>query len=161
MFKINSFKTSGEDKFLPINNVRASVRINRITVSQPHVIIKKHVNSDSNGLFSIGIDNTTKTRRPQPRSNTKNDKVPSTSKSSCIKNKEIKVEEHHMNLLLSKNKIHISSRCNKVKLAIQNNKFEVRYAMCCSKHMNGNLKHLISFVWKSLGTVRFGNDHVA
>nr|GEU41710.1 retrovirus-related Pol polyprotein from transposon TNT 1-94 [Tanacetum cinerariifolium] len=32
---------------------------------------------------------------------------------------------------------------------------------CCSKHMIGNLKLLINFVWKFLGTVRFGNDHVA
>ncbi|GJZ34845.1 retrovirus-related pol polyprotein from transposon TNT 1-94, partial [Tanacetum coccineum] len=31
----------------------------------------------------------------------------------------------------------------------------------CSKHMIGNLKLLINFVWKFLGTVRFGNDHVA
>ncbi|GJT39272.1 hypothetical protein Tco_0939137 [Tanacetum coccineum] len=29
------------------------------------------------------------------------------------------------------------------------------------KHMTGNLKLLINFVWKFLGTVRFGNDHVA
>ncbi|GKE14908.1 retrovirus-related pol polyprotein from transposon TNT 1-94, partial [Tanacetum coccineum] len=31
----------------------------------------------------------------------------------------------------------------------------------CSKHMTGNLKHLINFIWKFLGTIRFGNDHVA
>nr|GFB07055.1 integrase, catalytic region, zinc finger, CCHC-type, peptidase aspartic, catalytic [Tanacetum cinerariifolium] len=31
----------------------------------------------------------------------------------------------------------------------------------CSKHMTGNLKLLINFVWKFLGTVRFGNVHVA
>nr|GFC29111.1 integrase, catalytic region, zinc finger, CCHC-type, peptidase aspartic, catalytic [Tanacetum cinerariifolium] len=31
----------------------------------------------------------------------------------------------------------------------------------CSKHMTGNLKLLINFVWKFLGTVRSGNDHVA
>nr|GEZ83916.1 ribonuclease H-like domain-containing protein [Tanacetum cinerariifolium] len=31
----------------------------------------------------------------------------------------------------------------------------------CSKHMTGNLKLLINFVWKFMGTVRFGNDHVA
>nr|GEX90274.1 hypothetical protein [Tanacetum cinerariifolium] len=91
MFKINSFKTSREDKFMPINKVRASVRINQITVSQPHVIIKKHVNSDSNGLFSIGIDNTTKTRRPQPRSNTKNDKVPSASKSRNLQSNSFQI----------------------------------------------------------------------
>nr|GFA16286.1 hypothetical protein [Tanacetum cinerariifolium] len=32
---------------------------------------------------------------------------------------------------------------------------------CCSKHMTGNLKLLINFVWKFTGTVRFENDHVA
>nr|GFC69607.1 retrovirus-related Pol polyprotein from transposon TNT 1-94 [Tanacetum cinerariifolium] len=31
----------------------------------------------------------------------------------------------------------------------------------CSKHMTGNLKLLINFVWKFMETVRFGNDHVA
>ncbi|GJV56804.1 retrovirus-related pol polyprotein from transposon TNT 1-94 [Tanacetum coccineum] len=51
-----------------------------------------------------GVDNTSKTRRPQPRSNTKNDRVPSASKSNGLKNKEAKVEEHHRNLLLSNNK---------------------------------------------------------
>nr|GEV23421.1 putative reverse transcriptase domain-containing protein [Tanacetum cinerariifolium] len=69
MFRINHFKPSREDKYVP-NKVRESVRINLITVSQPHVITKKDVNSDSNGLSSTGVDNTAKTRRPQPRSNT-------------------------------------------------------------------------------------------
>ncbi|GJS56955.1 hypothetical protein Tco_0651739 [Tanacetum coccineum] len=31
----------------------------------------------------------------------------------------------------------------------------------CSKHITGNLKLLINFILKFLGTVRFGNDHVA
>nr|GEV61207.1 hypothetical protein [Tanacetum cinerariifolium] len=31
----------------------------------------------------------------------------------------------------------------------------------CSKHMTRNLKLLINFVWKFLGTIRFGNDHIA
>nr|GFA96050.1 hypothetical protein [Tanacetum cinerariifolium] len=31
----------------------------------------------------------------------------------------------------------------------------------CSKHMTGNIKLLINFFWKFMGTVRFGNDHVA
>ncbi|GJT82678.1 hypothetical protein Tco_1057020 [Tanacetum coccineum] len=65
-----------------------------------------------------GLDNTSKTRKPQPRSNTKNDRVPYESKSSCINNKEVEVEEHPRNLLLSKNKKHMSSECNNVKLAI-------------------------------------------
>ncbi|GJZ11472.1 hypothetical protein Tco_0546231 [Tanacetum coccineum] len=68
------FKPSREEKYVP-NKVRASVRTNPITVSQPHVVTKKEVNSDSNGLSSTGVDNTAKTRRPQPRSNTKNDRV--------------------------------------------------------------------------------------
>nr|GEV73898.1 hypothetical protein [Tanacetum cinerariifolium] len=130
MFRIDPRKTSREDKFVPINKVRASVGANPITVSQPHVITKKVFNSDSNGFFSIGVGITTKTRRPQPRSNTKNDRFPFASKSSHIKNKEVEVEEHHRNLLLSKNKKHMSSECNNIKLAILNDKYEVVCAMC-------------------------------
>ncbi|GJW22215.1 retrovirus-related pol polyprotein from transposon TNT 1-94 [Tanacetum coccineum] len=91
MFRINPSKTSREDKFMHINKVRASIRANPITISQPHVITKKHVNSDS---------------------------------------KEFEVEEHHRNLLLFKNKKHMSSECNNVKLAIRNDKFNVICAMC-------------------------------
>ncbi|GJU60813.1 retrovirus-related pol polyprotein from transposon TNT 1-94 [Tanacetum coccineum] len=120
MFRINPSKTSREDKFVPINKRRASVRTNPTTVSQPQVIAKKKVNSDSNSLSSTGVNNTVKTRRPQPRSNTKNDRVTSMSKSSCSKNKEIEVEEHHRNLLLSMKMKHMSSECNNVKLAIRN-----------------------------------------
>ncbi|GJU15915.1 hypothetical protein Tco_1143881 [Tanacetum coccineum] len=126
MFRINPFKNSREEK-LP---TKASVRTHPITVSQPHVIIKKVINSDSNGFSSTGVDITTKTRRPQPRSNTKNDRVPSASKSSRIKNKEVEVEVHPRNLLLSKNKKHMSSECNNIKLAIQNDKYEIVCAMC-------------------------------
>ncbi|GJY41542.1 hypothetical protein Tco_0428812, partial [Tanacetum coccineum] len=31
----------------------------------------------------------------------------------------------------------------------------------CSKHMTGNHSYLMNFVSKFLGTVRFGNDHIA
>nr|GEW91222.1 retrovirus-related Pol polyprotein from transposon TNT 1-94 [Tanacetum cinerariifolium] len=31
----------------------------------------------------------------------------------------------------------------------------------CSRHMTGNLKLLINFIWKFMRTVHFGNDHVA
>ncbi|GJT82746.1 retrovirus-related pol polyprotein from transposon TNT 1-94 [Tanacetum coccineum] len=129
MFRINLYKPSREEKYVP-NKVRASVKTNPITISQPHVITKKDVNSDSNGLSSTGVDNTAKTRRPQPKSNTKNDRVSSASKSSCSKNKEVEVEEHPRNLLLSKNKKHMSYKCNNVKLAIRNDKSEVVCAMC-------------------------------
>nr|GEV12921.1 retrovirus-related Pol polyprotein from transposon TNT 1-94 [Tanacetum cinerariifolium] len=93
MFRINPFKTFREEKHVP-NTVSASNRKKSITVLQPPVFTKKDVNSDLNGLSSTAVDNT-KTRRPQPRSNTKHDRVPSTSKSSRSKNKEAEVEEHH------------------------------------------------------------------
>nr|GEX91525.1 hypothetical protein [Tanacetum cinerariifolium] len=162
------------------------------------------------------------TRRSQPRRKTKNDRVPSVSKSSQSKNKEAKVEEHHRNLLLSKNNKQIPSACNNIKIDSQDVISKVVYAMCkkclisvnhdkclsknvngknscgknqkakisvkeiqkkyqpkvskpekviqiclwcvdsgCSKHMTGNLKLIINFIWKFMGTVRFGNDHVA
>ncbi|GKB26289.1 hypothetical protein Tco_0865690, partial [Tanacetum coccineum] len=88
LFRINHFKPSREEKFVP-NKVRVSIRTNPITVSQPHVITKKGVNSNLNCLSSTGVDNTAKTRRPQPRRNTKCDRVLYASKSSCIKNKEV------------------------------------------------------------------------
>nr|GFA22794.1 retrovirus-related Pol polyprotein from transposon TNT 1-94 [Tanacetum cinerariifolium] len=48
------------------------------------------------------------------------------------------------------------------KLAASSNS-ESRYDCSngCSKHMIGNLKLLINFVWKFMGTVHFKNDHVA
>nr|GEZ00837.1 retrovirus-related Pol polyprotein from transposon TNT 1-94 [Tanacetum cinerariifolium]GEZ01016.1 retrovirus-related Pol polyprotein from transposon TNT 1-94 [Tanacetum cinerariifolium] len=126
---INPFKTSREEKHVP-NTVRASARTKPITVSQLPVFTKKDVNSNSNGLSSTGLDNT-KTRRPHPRCNTKNDRVPSTFKSSQSKNKEV---------------IQLCLWC---------------VDSGCSKHMTGNLKLLMNFVWKFMGTVRFENDHVA
>nr|GEW01229.1 retrovirus-related Pol polyprotein from transposon TNT 1-94 [Tanacetum cinerariifolium] len=128
MSRINPSKTSREEKKVS-NTVSASARTKPITVSQTHVITKKDVNSDLNGLSSTGVDNT-KTRRPQPRSNTKHDKVPSTSKSSRTKNKEAEVEEHHRNLLLSKNNKHISSACNNIKIDSQDVISKVVCAMC-------------------------------
>ncbi|GKD68026.1 hypothetical protein Tco_1322116, partial [Tanacetum coccineum] len=119
-----------EEKHVPNKRIKASVRINPITVSQPHVITKKVVNFDSNGFSSTRVYITTKTRRPQPRRNTKNDRVPYVSKSSRIKNKEVEIEEHPRNLLLSKNKKHMSSECNNVKLSIRNDKSKIVCAMC-------------------------------
>nr|GEW24408.1 Gag-Pol polyprotein [Tanacetum cinerariifolium] len=128
MFKINPFKTSREEKHVP-NTVSAIARTKPITVSQPPVITKKNVNSDLNGLSSTGVDNT-KTKRPQSRSNIKHDRVPSVSKSSRSKNKEAEVEEHHRNLLLSKNNKHISSACNNIKIDSQDIISKVVCAMC-------------------------------
>nr|GFB59207.1 hypothetical protein [Tanacetum cinerariifolium] len=85
MFRISHDKVSREEKKVP-NTVSASSRTKPITVLQHSVITKENVNSDLNGLSSTGLENT-KTRRPQPRSNTKNDRVLSASKSSRSMNK--------------------------------------------------------------------------
>nr|GEV16935.1 Gag-Pol polyprotein [Tanacetum cinerariifolium] len=87
-------------------------------------------------------------------------RVPSASKSSEAK-KNVTIEDHRKTLLLSENLKTMSSDCNNIKLAIQNDKSEIVCGTCCSKHMTGNIKLLINFVWKFLGTVRFGNDHIA
>nr|GFB88599.1 hypothetical protein [Tanacetum cinerariifolium] len=128
MFRISPDKVFRDAKKVP-NTVSASSRTKPITVSQPNVITKKNVNSDLNGLSSTGLDNT-KTRRPQPRSNTKNDRVPYVSKSSRSKNKKAKVEEHHRNLLLFKNNEHISSACNNSKIDSQDVISKVVCAKC-------------------------------
>nr|GFB94948.1 hypothetical protein [Tanacetum cinerariifolium] len=128
MFRINPTKTSREEKYVP-NRVSASTRTKSIIVSQPHVITKKDVNSDLNGLSSTGVDST-KTRRPQPKSNTKIDRVSSASKSSRSKNKEAEVEEHHRNLQISKDNKHISSACNNIKTDSQEVISNAVYAMC-------------------------------
>ncbi|GKA99615.1 hypothetical protein Tco_0827609 [Tanacetum coccineum] len=174
MFRINPFKNSREEKFVPNKPTKASFRTNPITVSQPHVIIKKVVDSDSNGFSFTGVDITTKTRGPQSRRNTKNDRVPCASKISRIKNKEVEVEDHPRNLLLSKNKKHISSECNYIKLAIRNDNSEIVCAMCKQclitanhdacvlNYVNGmNSRRKKQKANKFFGTIRFGNDHVA
>nr|GEZ98819.1 integrase, catalytic region, zinc finger, CCHC-type, peptidase aspartic, catalytic [Tanacetum cinerariifolium] len=98
---------------------------------------------------------TARTRRPQPKGNTKNAKVPSASKSSEVK-KIVTVEDRRRTLLLFKNRANQKRhRTQVVQICL----------WCvdsgCSKHMTGNIKLLINFVWKFLGTVCFGNDHIA
>nr|GFC20587.1 hypothetical protein [Tanacetum cinerariifolium] len=147
MFRISHNKVSREAKKVP-NTLSASSRTKLITVSQPSVITKKDMNSNLNGLSSTRLDNT-KTRRPQTRSNTKNDRVPSESKSSQSMNKQVKVEEQHRNLLLFKKNKHISSKCNNSKIDSQDviSKFvcvvckkclnSVNHDVCLSNYVNG------------------------
>nr|GEX53034.1 hypothetical protein [Tanacetum cinerariifolium] len=134
--------------------------------------LSKPVTSNSIPVRLLGVDNTAKTKRPQLRSNTKNDSVYSASKSSCFKIKEVEVEEHHMNLLLFKNKKHMSSECNNVKLAIWNDKYKVVYAMCHSnifmvrrlrmfKAHDRQSEASYKFRLEVLGNRPLWNDHVA
>nr|GEW30981.1 integrase, catalytic region, zinc finger, CCHC-type, peptidase aspartic, catalytic [Tanacetum cinerariifolium] len=71
-----------------------------------------------------------RTRRPQPKGNTRNAWILSASKSSKVK-KNVTVEDHHRTLLLSKNQKTMSFECNNIKLAIRNDKSEIVYDTCC------------------------------
>nr|GEU37032.1 hypothetical protein [Tanacetum cinerariifolium] len=107
IFRINPFKASRVDNFVPNKHVKASIRTKPITVSQPHVITKNDENSKTNGFSPKDVKSATRTRRPQPRNNTKSDKVPFKSKSSCLSNNLEKIEENHKNLQSSSNKKHV------------------------------------------------------
>nr|GEU39998.1 hypothetical protein [Tanacetum cinerariifolium] len=74
IFRMNPFKASRVENFVPNKHVKPSVRTKPITVSQPHVITKNDVNSKTNGFSPKDVKSTTRTRRPQPRNNPKNDK---------------------------------------------------------------------------------------
>nr|GEV10825.1 retrovirus-related Pol polyprotein from transposon TNT 1-94 [Tanacetum cinerariifolium] len=214
MFKINPSQTSRVD-LVPNKQSSTSIRTNSITNSQRHVTFKENVSFDTVNASFTGLVHTARTRRPQPKGNTKNARVPSASKSSEVK-KNVIVEDHRRTLLLSKNQKTMSSECNNIKLAIRNDKSKIvcgNYKQClvtanhdacllssvnalnshannlcanvppsanqkrhrtqvlqiclwcvdsgCSKHMTGNIKLLIKFVWKFLGTISFRNDHIA
>nr|GFA29935.1 hypothetical protein [Tanacetum cinerariifolium] len=234
MFRINPSKNSREEKHMP-NTVSASTRLKPITVSKPHVITKKDVNSDINCLSSTGVDNT-KTRRPQPRSNTKNDRdviskvvcamcnkcLISVNHDECLRNyvngKNSHGKKQKSKVSLNENQMKYQPKVTKPKKVgtlerlatpkpkksrlllrwsptsrlfdqegkiVKSSESESQYACSngynactsnilepkikrfpnstsgCSKHMTGNLKLLINFVWKFMGTVCFRNDHVA
>ncbi|GJV14281.1 hypothetical protein Tco_1359604 [Tanacetum coccineum] len=108
--------------FLVIETLLPYLKTKPITVTQPHVITKQYVNSNINGLPSIGLKSTAEIKRPQPRSNPKNHRIPSVSKISCLSNNIEKVEEHHKNLQFFKTPNHMSSEGNDIKLAIRNEK---------------------------------------
>nr|GEY31952.1 hypothetical protein [Tanacetum cinerariifolium] len=86
-------------------------------IEKPHVITKKYVNSNINGLPFTRVKSTAKTRRPQSRSNSKNDRIPSASKSSCLSNNLEKVEGHHKTILFSKTPNHSHQKVYKTSKA--------------------------------------------
>nr|GEU66353.1 hypothetical protein [Tanacetum cinerariifolium] len=80
IFRMNHFKASRVDNFVPNKHVKASVRTKPIIVSQPHVITKNDVNSKTNSFSPKDVKSTT-----QP-------------KSSQLSNNLEKIEEKHKNL---------------------------------------------------------------
>nr|GEU78205.1 hypothetical protein [Tanacetum cinerariifolium] len=95
----------------------------------PPQTFKENVSSDTVNASSTGLVHTAKTRRPQPKGNTRNARVPSASKSSEVK-KNVTVEDHRRILLLSKDQETMSFECNNIKLAIWNDKSKIVRGTC-------------------------------
>nr|GEU96285.1 integrase, catalytic region, zinc finger, CCHC-type, peptidase aspartic, catalytic [Tanacetum cinerariifolium] len=99
---------------------------------------------------------------PQLKSNPMGDRVMRNSSQG----KKQEVEDKRRNVKLSKNKTSITE-CNdslNAKTLNVNSLIEIVLFIVdsgYSKHMTGNLKLLINFVEKFLGTVKFGNDQIA
>ncbi|GJR01684.1 integrase, catalytic region, zinc finger, CCHC-type containing protein [Tanacetum coccineum] len=72
----NSTPSTRESKVVQTVNVIAP----RIFRTNPSKTSRQQANSDSNGFSSTKVNNTAKTRRPHPRSNSNTDRVPSKSK---------------------------------------------------------------------------------
>ncbi|GJW52869.1 hypothetical protein Tco_0096954 [Tanacetum coccineum] len=89
----NSTPSIRESKAVQTVNVIAP----RIFRTNPSKTSKQQANSDLNGFSSTRVNNTAKTRRPHPRSNSNTDRVPFKSKSSCLSNNVEKIEENHRN----------------------------------------------------------------
>ncbi|GJT94627.1 hypothetical protein Tco_1090145 [Tanacetum coccineum] len=203
--KINPSKTSRVDNAM-LNKPRASVRTTPITASQSHVTSQENVNPNLNVLSSIGIECTAKTRRPQPRSNTKNDRLAIRNAKSeviCAMCKQCLITANHdvcvpnfvndMNSHGKKQKANVSNIANQMKWKPKVRKpnkvgsketlaspkpsepsicrrwspterifdyngkiIKSSVSKCQSDNSIGRL-NLLMF----LGTVRFGNDHVA
>nr|GEZ75647.1 hypothetical protein [Tanacetum cinerariifolium] len=98
------------------------------SVPQPRKFnVIKHRNVIAPRIFKINPSQTP--RVDLPKGKTRNARIPYASKSSEVK-KVITVEDHRRTLLLSKNWKTMSSECNKIKLAIQNDKSEIVYDIC-------------------------------
>nr|GEU68771.1 hypothetical protein [Tanacetum cinerariifolium] len=124
MFKIDPSQTSRVD-LVPNDQSSASSRTNPITNFQRHVTFKENVSSDTVNASSTGLVHTARTKRPQPKGNTRNARVPSAASKSSEVKKNVTVEDHRRILLLSKNQKTMSSECNNIKLVIWNDKSKI------------------------------------
>nr|GEZ38730.1 integrase, catalytic region, zinc finger, CCHC-type, peptidase aspartic, catalytic [Tanacetum cinerariifolium] len=138
MFKIDPSQTSRVD-LVPNNQSSARIRTNPITNSQRHVTFKENVSFDTVNASSTGLVHTARTRRPQPKGNTRNARVPSASKSSEVK-KNVTVEDHRRILLLSKNQKTMSSELNALNSRANN--------LCANAPLSENQKRHRTHVWK-------------
>nr|GEZ07632.1 integrase, catalytic region, zinc finger, CCHC-type, peptidase aspartic, catalytic [Tanacetum cinerariifolium] len=146
MFRINLVKTSRDEKHVP-NIVRASNKTTPITVSQPPVFTKKDMNSDLNENQMKYQPKGAKLKKVESH---KSLAIPKPRKSRLLLR-----WSPTGRLFDQEGKIVDSSEFDSQSDCVNGDNAR------CSKHMTGNLKLLINFVWKFIGAVRFENDHVA
>ncbi|GJU72433.1 retrovirus-related pol polyprotein from transposon TNT 1-94 [Tanacetum coccineum] len=145
-----SINNSGEQLVVvtPMNKVKR-VRFTKPVTSSRNTITNKPM------LSSTGVKPSTSASGSQPSGNTKKDKILQTQSSTQM-NKHSKL---NANFKLK------CVKCNGCLLLI-NHDLVVQIVLWyldsgCSKHMTGDRSQLTNFVNKFLGTVKFGNDHVA
>nr|GEY21139.1 hypothetical protein [Tanacetum cinerariifolium] len=186
MFKIDPPQTFRVD-MVPNKQSSASIMTNPITNFQRHVNFKENVSSDTVNASSTGKVKKNVTVEDHRRilllfknketmssecNNIKlairNDK----SKIVCSTCKQCLVTANHDSCLLSLiNALnsHANNMCANASPSTNQKRHRIQVVQIClwcldlgcSKHMTENIKLLINFVWKFLGTVRFGNDHIA
>nr|GFA00038.1 hypothetical protein [Tanacetum cinerariifolium] len=151
MFRINPSKTSGEEKHVP--NTKCLISVNHDKCLRNYVNGKNSRGKKQKAKVSFKENEMKyqpKVTKPKKVEHHKSLATPKPRKSRLLLrwlptgklfDKEGKIVDSRE----SKNQFDCSNGDN----------------ACCSKHMIGNLKLLINFVWKFMGTVRFENDHVA
>nr|GFC43042.1 hypothetical protein [Tanacetum cinerariifolium] len=127
------------------------MRTNLITNSQHHVTVKESMSSNTVTASSTRLVHTARTKRPQPKGNTRNARIPSASKSSEVK-KNVTIEDHRRTLLLSKNQKTMSSERKNIKLAIRNDKFEIICDTCKQCLVTANHDACLSFPVNALNS---------
>ncbi|GJZ09834.1 retrovirus-related pol polyprotein from transposon TNT 1-94 [Tanacetum coccineum] len=136
MFKINNGPTQTRTPQLHPGNRRTNQRVS----------------------ISTGVNQTTNVSRPQLKSTELRDKV--LQNNSEVKNKSMNVEEHRRNVRFLNNSKFVTACNDSLNASTSNVNFLIEIILFivnfrCSKHMTRNLKLLINFMEKFLGT---GND---
>nr|GEV60743.1 hypothetical protein [Tanacetum cinerariifolium] len=126
------------------------------TASSSNVVANKTM------LSSTGVNLPTSASESQPSGNTKKDKIQETQ-SSAKKNK-LEAYPRNVRTSLQNKKSVVNTKDTE---SVLNSKLNVIQIILwyldsgCFKHMTGDRSQLTNFVNKFLGTVKFGNDHVA
>nr|GFA50314.1 integrase, catalytic region, zinc finger, CCHC-type, peptidase aspartic, catalytic [Tanacetum cinerariifolium] len=112
------------------------------------------LDSNTPVLSSTGVILVSSASGSMSQDNTKKNRIRKTQR----KAKQNKIEDHHRTVKSSLNKksvVDSKATSSVVQIVLW------YLDSGCSKHMTGDRSQLVNFVQKFLGTVKFGNDHVA